>query len=265
MNVEELNKSQLILLTLLVSFVTSIATCIVTVALVQQAPSTVTQNINRIVERTVEKVVPSQSQTASVITQEKTVIIKETDLIAKAVAKASPSVAGIYRNSIDADEPVFTAKGVAVTSGIIATDANQFEKDRTYIVRLPGGDVTARVFVSGLHGVSLLKLDDASSSPKAVPANLNSEQLHLGDTIIGLSGVENLRVSQGIVTNMPGDVGTSTPSTKAIGTSVLATFGSPVINTDGSVVGIVTGTDGTIVPARAILELLKPATSTPGT
>jgi hypothetical protein len=100
MNVEELNKSQLILLTLLVSFVTSIATCIVTVALVQQAPSTVTQNINRIVERTVEKVVPSQSQTASVITQEKTVIIKETDLIAKAVAKASPSVAGIYRKKI---------------------------------------------------------------------------------------------------------------------------------------------------------------------
>lgn len=269
MNVEELSKSQLILLTLLVSFVTSIATGIVTVALLQQAPSTVTQNINRIVERTVEKVVPAQSQTASVITQEKTVIIKETDIISKAVAKAAPSVASIYRSSTDTDQPIFIAKGIAVASGIIASDANQLDRDRTYLVRLPGGDVSARVFATDSHGVSLLKLDSATTSPRATPAKINGDRLHLGDTIIGLSGMDGLRVSQGIVTNISSDSGTTssvgTSPSKPIGTSIIAVFGSPVINTDGSVVGIIVGSDGTLVPARAILELLKPATSTPGT
>lgn len=59
MDIKELNKSQLILLAVLLSFVTSIATGITTVTLMQQAPSSVTVPINRIVRETVEKVVPS--------------------------------------------------------------------------------------------------------------------------------------------------------------------------------------------------------------
>ncbi len=56
MAVEDLNKNQIILLTLLVSFVTSIATGIVTVTLIDQAPAPVAQTINQIVERTIERV-----------------------------------------------------------------------------------------------------------------------------------------------------------------------------------------------------------------
>jgi len=58
MDLKELNKSQLILLAILLSFVTSIATGITTVTLMQQAPSSVTVPINRIVKQTVEKIVP---------------------------------------------------------------------------------------------------------------------------------------------------------------------------------------------------------------
>ena len=58
MDVKDLNKKQLILLALLLSFVTSIATGITTVTLMEQAPSSVTVPINRIIKQTVEKIVP---------------------------------------------------------------------------------------------------------------------------------------------------------------------------------------------------------------
>ena len=104
MDIEHLSKSQIILLTLLVSFVTSIATGIVTVSLMEQAPPSISQSVNRIVERTVEKVVPG-SQTASVITREKTVVVKESELIPQAVEYISPSVARVYSSS--SDVPLF--------------------------------------------------------------------------------------------------------------------------------------------------------------
>lgn len=61
MDIKDLNKSQLILLAVLLSFVTSIATGITTVTLMEQAPNSVTVPINRIVRETVEKIVPTQT------------------------------------------------------------------------------------------------------------------------------------------------------------------------------------------------------------
>ena len=58
MDIKDLNKPQLIMLALLLSFVTSIATGITTVTLMQQAPSSVVVPINRVVRQTVEKIVP---------------------------------------------------------------------------------------------------------------------------------------------------------------------------------------------------------------
>lgn len=60
MDVKELNKSQLILLAILLSFITSIATGIVTVTLMQQAPPSIITPITKIVKQTVEKIVPAE-------------------------------------------------------------------------------------------------------------------------------------------------------------------------------------------------------------
>src|SRR3989344_7555995 len=121
MDLEQLNKSQIILLTLLISFVTSIATGIVTVSLMEQAPPAFTQTVNRIVERTVEKVVPA-GQAASAVTTEKTVVVKESDLIVEAVKKMTPSLVQVYSQ---ASEPVFLGLGIVLDgSGSVVTDAS---------------------------------------------------------------------------------------------------------------------------------------------
>ena len=74
---EDLNKTQIVLLCLLVSFITSIGTGIITSTLLQEAPQTVTQTINRVVERTVETIVPQETKGPSVVTKETTVVVKD--------------------------------------------------------------------------------------------------------------------------------------------------------------------------------------------
>lgn len=73
MDIKELNKTQLILLAVLLSFVTSIATGITTVTLMQQAPASFTVPVTRIIRETVEKIVPieSVSKTTALSAEEK--------------------------------------------------------------------------------------------------------------------------------------------------------------------------------------------------
>ena len=86
---EDLNKTQLILLALLVSFVTSIATGITTVTLMEQAPPAITQTINRVVKETVRVVTPTEGKPTAPQTITQTVVVKEEDFVVKAVEKKS--------------------------------------------------------------------------------------------------------------------------------------------------------------------------------
>ena len=86
MNMESLTKTQIVLLVLLVSFVTSLATGIVTVTLVNQAPQPVTHTINKVVEKLVPKEVPIK---------EKTVIFSNEENLVKIIKGASLAVVSI--------------------------------------------------------------------------------------------------------------------------------------------------------------------------
>ena len=128
---EDLNKNQIVLLVLLVSFVTSIATGIFTVSLLDQAPPAATQTINRIVHRTVERVVPGEPQVATVI-KEVPIIVTEEELVVKAIETAQDTLIKIKAvwpapstAPATVETPVAIAPGPAYSTGFLVGAADK--------------------------------------------------------------------------------------------------------------------------------------------
>ncbi|MEK7630996.1 MAG: trypsin-like peptidase domain-containing protein [Patescibacteria group bacterium] len=91
---EDLTKTQLVLLFLLMSIVVSFTTAIVTAALYDQSPQTVTQTIQRVVERTVEAV--SNNDDSNSDDKGKTInVITEEQRVVDVVRRVSPAVVSI--------------------------------------------------------------------------------------------------------------------------------------------------------------------------
>lgn len=271
MDIEHLSKSQIVLLTLLVSFVTSIATGIVTVALVEQAPPAIAQTVNRVVERTVEKVVPS-SQSASVVTTEKTVVVKESDLIATAVAKTSPSIVRLYKQDKDVsgkDIEVFLGLGAVINKGgLIVSEALGVEGAGGAVVALSDGTRVWASFVSKDTASGTMMLQGATSTdagPLAWQAiAVDATTPVLGETVVAVSGKSASRISSGIVTALPN---TESEDGAVVETSIAdgdIMAGSPLINTNGELVGISSAQSRVVskkgfVPASALPGILPPA------
>lgn len=278
---EELTKTQLILLALLVSFVTSIATGIVTVTLLDQAPPGVTQTINRVVERTVEKVVPGQA--ASVITKETTVIIKEENLIIDAVDKNSRSVVRIAL--LDEKGGFGTTLGIGVivsTDGKIVTDVLNLTDSDKYLIKLANGNVyLATLSVRKLtDNLSLLKIEqnvkDGETALKLTkPSFADNTNLRLGQTIIAIGGLGENAILTGVISKLNKetlvvDSGTSTSTTEAKKTEVLKSIvtnvnlsadysGGPLLDVDGFLLAInINRKDGNFsVPIGPILDIIS--------
>jgi len=261
MDIEKLTKHQIVLLTLLVSFMTSIATGIVTVSLMNQAPPEVIRTINKIVEHTVEKVVPAAAptQSAAVVTKETTVVIKDDDLAASSIAKAQKAIVRIVSRN---DPDTLLARGVVVDKkGVVLSDRGALEPMGTasFLAYLPDGTrvpATMRV-PNATTTLVTLDLSLASSTANAVePVTLaDASKLRLGQSVIRIGGVGGDTVSVGVIAKLPSAM--SEAHKDLIEASVVSTTpGSLLITLFGEVVGIVTsdstatGADFYTVPTR---------------
>ncbi len=243
MDLEELTKHQIILLTLFVSFITSIATGIVTVSLMSQAPVGVTRVVNQIVEHTVQTVVPATQGAAAATVTEKTVVVKDDDLTAQSIAAVQKAIVRIVAKGGN----TLVARGVIVgatsATGTVMTDrsalenssASEFEAILNSGTRVPvvfddsGATTTPIAMVSLVLGTSTgfapAKLTDVSA-------------LALGQSVIRIGGVGADNVDVGVISVLPVSSGTAASNIEANVSSV--TPGAVLVTLFGEVIGITT-------------------------
>ena len=238
MDLEQLTKHQIILLTLLVSLVTSIATGIVTVSLMNQAPQGVTRTINQIVEHTVQTVVPPvQGAAAATVTTEKTVVVKDDDLTAQSIAAVQKSIIRITAKGgqdLIARGVIVDAKGTALTDSdaLAASGATAFD------AILPDGTRVPVTVISDATSTSIAQVSVAvGTSTAVVPATLaDASKLELGQSVVRIGGKGVDTVGEGVIATLP-----SSDAPTLIEASVTsATPGSLLMDIFGDVIGIAT-------------------------
>lgn len=246
MDIERLSKSQIILLTLLVSFVTSIATGIVTVTLMEQAPPSIAQTVNRVVERTVEKVVASSQTAGAGTVTERVVVVKESESIASAVSTVSPSVVRLFTTGKDPegkDIEVFLGLGIVIAGGILTDTAVLPAEGAPIVASLEGGRVRADLVSQDIErGLVLLSGTTTTLDGKPVEwksAKIATEPSTLGAVVVSISGKDSTRIGNGIVTGVSevGDEHKSTILDTNVPSGAVA-FGSVLIDAFGHVIGI---------------------------
>lgn len=234
---EDLNKNQLILLALLVSFVTSIATGIATVSLLEQAPKEVTRVINRVVERTVETVIPA----TNVISKQETVVVREEDLITESIAINDSRLVRVFdpQGSFLGVGVIASEDGLVITAPSVASQSVK--------VDVAGqGMFTGSSSLSsdGLVGIIQLtgSLNDIELDA-VVLATIN--ELKLGQSVIALSGATQTTVSMGVVSQVQLDTtAEETTFVSSFDTNISPTEllpGSLVINLFGETIAIYDG------------------------
>jgi S1-C subfamily serine protease len=244
MDIEKLTKHQIVLLTLLVSFVTSIATGVVTVSLMDQAPPEVSRTINQIVEHTIEKVVPAEVPAAvaakpapSVTTKETTVVVKDDDLVGESIAKVQRGMVRIVSLN---DPDTLVARGVMIdAAGTVLSDRGSLEPMGTlsFAAYLPDGTRVPALMRTpvGTTSLAILDLKLATSSSIAPVALADPAKLHLGQTVVRIGGSGADTVGAGVLARL------SDAHRDLIEASVVSsTPGSVLLNIFGEVIGIVT-------------------------
>jgi hypothetical protein len=161
MDINELNKTQLVLLTLLITFVVSIATGIVTVSLMEQAPKSVPQTINNVIERTIEKVSSQPTTPIPAATDPKGVLGSSNAAVVSVYGAPDPAV--VPTTSTDIAKEL--GQGVIISDmGLILVDSTILPDREVYTVMLNKTTFDATVLKKFTNGFSILKISSQTQT-----------------------------------------------------------------------------------------------------
>lgn len=242
---EHLTKAQIVLLTIFVSFVASMATGIVVVTLMQQSPEPVTQTLTKVVERTIEKITasPTDKTTSSAP-------ISVEDLTISAIERNIKSTV-VFKAVSQSGEAHSAGIGTIVSAdGLVVTDTGNFGEGA--LTTTVGGVQYALQVVSNEKGSSLGlgRLTPVGAGVTAgtfIPVTLgNADTLKLGQTSIVIGGWDGKTIMNGLVNNLEmrtivdKEKKTETKVVDNIGVSTRpgsSSNGAPIITLSGEVVG----------------------------
>lgn len=253
-NVEDLNKTQIILLALLVSFVSSVAVSIMTYSLLSEDQLTVTQTINRVVEKTIETVVQSPAK-PDVVTKEVTVVVKEEDLIIDAISKNKESLVRIFSEQLEGN--IFFSFGTILNSeGLIATPKIALGDGVALSGIMPDGTKVLLSLVSIGDNFSFFKISDLNGLNFKEVLIGDSDALQLGQTLVSIKGENKNEISVGRITsftNFPVESSVVNNSKYSlIETDVVGLIGSPALNLQGELIGLESGELNGFVPVNLL-------------
>ena len=266
MNMESLTKTQIVLLVLLVSFVTSLATGIVTVTLVNQAPQPITHTINKVVEKLVPKEVPIKEKTVFFSNEENLVkIIKIASLAVVSITATTTATTTSmlsrssdldpdleHRGSVGAEKiPAPNGSGFFVSKdGIILTNKHIVgDETLEYVVMTSEGKTYLATVISrnSSQDIAILKVE--GNNFNFIPLG-DSKNINVGQTAVAIgsdSGEFQNTVSVGIVSGlnkMAAVIGAiSRPEDSVALIQIDATTnpgnsGGPLIDLNGKAIGI---------------------------
>jgi hypothetical protein len=244
MDIKDLNKSQLILLAVLLSFITSIATGITTVTLMQQAPASFTVPVNRVIQQTVEKIQQIEGKTTV-----QTVVVKEEDLVVDAIAKNKGSVVALTkeaRNEEGQEIEVSAGRGFAVSAdGAIAADTLSVFGDSNYYAKNDSGKFKVKFLKADPAGFSFLQIgtpvNETDKLVLTVPTPGDLEKMKIGQKIILFGGGISSYIFEGNK-----DIKLSVTKENA---------GGLVLDLDGNALGIaLSGDAANFAPIKSISE-----------
>lgn len=239
MDIEDLSKTQLLLLTILTNFVVSIATGVLTVSLLDQAPTTVTQTVNRIVDNTIETVttqVPAIGGEAAPSTE---------DLLTATIASNASRVVAVRRSAegdvLGRGFYIKTARAIIVVPGIQAFPNN-------VTVVLPDGAVVEATRAQSAGAMVVYIFPENAALPQVASADfVASTDLKQGQTVIAIAN-DGSAVT-GIITKIDAaGIATSLPTVPA---------GSVAMTLGGNIAGMSAGAS-TFIPAEQMVSLLTP-------
>ena len=247
MDIKDLNKLQLLLLAVLLSFVTSIATGITTVTLMQQAPASFTTPVNNVIRQTIEKIQQVEGKTTV-----QTVVVKEEDLVVDAIAKNSSALFSILEHNPDGVE-IPAGFGFSISkNGIIVADTLLVQDKASYVVKNSSGKFKADFMFSDKEGFSFLKIGAAVNGTDklafTVPDSGDLNKMKIGQKILILGGSVSSFIFDG---------------NKDIQTNIKASNGGAIVlDIDGNALGIaLSGTSVSFAPISAITNAWKLSSS----
>ncbi len=164
MDIKDLNKAQLIMLAVLLSFITSIATGITTVTLMQQAPSSVIVPLTQIVRQTVEKIVPAKINNTQVLSEDQKKLLEDLKAI-------KPLTVNLFLKGETADKDKILGTGLFLGDNkvVIASLIPVPKEGEIYIVKSVLGEQKV-LTVTQEKDFTIIELVKTDTTPAPVPS-----------------------------------------------------------------------------------------------